>query len=214
MSVVTHDLRSHASAIQAGADLLLGGVLGELNPRQTHTLQLVRRNALRQTRLITDLLDLTVIEAGELPLRMGRGTMSGLVGAAIEEIEPLIAEKHLTIRAEIDPDTALPCDPDRIAQALGNLLSNAMRFARTEIAVEVRKRGDRVEVVIEDDGPGIPPDQAERIFEWYVRGSGSGGGTGLGLPIVRGIARAHRGDVTAENRLGGGARFTLVLPLR
>jgi signal transduction histidine kinase len=206
LSVVSHDLKSPAAAILAGIDLLLGGRLGDLNDRQRRVLELARRNALRQTRLVNDLLDVAVIEAGAMSLQRQAVSLRAIVDTTLEELGPLVAERGLSVRKD-DADAIIDADPDRIAQALGNLIANAVKFATREIGVIV----DGCSVIVEDDGPGIPPELVSSIFDRFVRGEGPRAGSGLGLSIVRGIAEVHGGNVRAENRAEGGARFVLSL---
>jgi signal transduction histidine kinase len=208
LSVVSHDLKSPAAAILAGIDLLQGGRLGELNERQRKVLDLARRNALRQTRLVDDLLDAAVIEAGQMTLQRRAFSLGDVVQATVDELGPLAAERGLTIEMDVASAT-IDADPDRVAQAVGNLVANAIKFASGAIRVRVTAGGQGASVVVEDDGPGIPPDRVAAIFDRFVRGEGPQAGSGLGLSIVRGIADAHGGAVNAENRPEGGARFVL-----
>lgn len=212
LSVVSHDLKSPAAAILAGIDLLLGDRLGELNPKQRRALDLARRNALRQTRLVDDLLDVAVIEAGALSLQRADVSAGDLLEATLEELGPLLAERGLVAHRSIEADVVVRADPDRIGQALANLVSNAIKFASRQIAVRVAADAEFVRWVVEDDGPGIPDALVASLFDRFVREEGPRGGSGLGLSIVRGIAEAHDGSVRAENLPGGGARFVLSVP--
>jgi signal transduction histidine kinase len=212
LSVVSHDLKSPVAAILAGIDLLLAGRIGELNARQRHALEVARRNALRQTRLVNDLLDVAVIEAGAMVLHPATVTLGALVDATLEELGPLVAERNLTLSRDFEPTPVIRGDADRIAQAVANLVTNAAKFARREIAVRVRASSEGVSIVVEDDGPGIAPDLVGHLFDRFVRGEGPRAGSGLGLSIVRGVAEAHHGAIHAENRIEGGARFIVTFP--
>jgi signal transduction histidine kinase len=207
LSVVSHDLKSPAASILAGIDLLLGGRIGELDPRQRRALDLMRRNALRQTRLVDDLLAVAVIEAGAMALHPAEVDLGVLVAQIAEELGPLAIERGVALRTEVSGATVLRADPDRLAQAVANLVANAVKFAGTEVVV----RASAGTVVVEDDGPGLPPALVDHLFERFVRGEGERAGSGLGLSIVRGIAELHGGTVRAENRPEGGARFVLAL---
>lgn len=212
LSVVTHDLKSPAASILSGIDLLLGGRLGPLTADQQRVLELARRSAQRQTRLIRDLLDVAVIEAGAMTLHRALHPARALVSSVLEELAPLVAGAALTVRNDVPEDLCLLVDADRLTQALSNLVSNATRFARSEIRVGIAPCEEGVALLVEDDGPGIDPELERQLFQRFVRTEGPKGGAGLGLWIVQGIAEAHGGSVSAERRGEGGARFVLALP--
>ena len=212
LSVVSHDLKSPAAAILSGIDLLLGSRLGALNDRQRKVVELSRRSALRQTRLVDDLLDVATIEAGALKLTRRDASLAEIVDGTIEELAPWVTERGLVVRRDLEADAVVDVDADRIGQTVANLVSNAVKFASAEICVRLVRRDSCVDVVVEDDGPGIPPELLGQMFERFVSGDGTHG-SGLGLSIVRGIAEAHGGGVRGENRAEGGARFVLTLPL-
>jgi signal transduction histidine kinase len=156
-----------------------------------------------------------VLERRQVDLR-------GLVRSQIEEIQTLTHDTEVRLRSELPeaPVEAL-VDPDRLAQALTNLLSNALRFARSSVRVQLGVDSAAARIEVEDDGPGIPDQELPRIFERFARiqAHGAKSGTGLGLSIARSLVEAHGGRVQAENRFepGGiaplGARFVLCLPL-
>jgi signal transduction histidine kinase len=212
LSVVSHDLKSPAAAILSGIDLLLGSRLGDLNERQRKALELSRRSALRQTRLVNDLLDVATIEAGALVLARVDASLAGVVDDTVAELGPWVAERGLRVVRDLHDDAIVHVDADRIGQAVANLLSNAVKFSCTEIHVRLIRHPSTVDVVVEDDGPGIPAALLASMFGRFVSGDGKRG-SGLGLSIVRGIADAHGGTIRGENRAEGGARFVLTLPL-
>lgn len=211
LSVVSHDLRSPNAAIQAGVDLLLTERTGPLTPKQRHALDLVRRNAVRQARLVSDLLDVATIEAGALVLRKQDVALDALTDATLEELAPLALERGLALERELAP-IAVHGDEGRLAQALANLIANAVKFATSKVVVRLAMEDDAARVTVEDDGPGIPDALVDTLFDRFVRGEGPRAGSGLGLSIVRGIVDGHGGLVRAENRREGGARFVMTLP--
>lgn len=211
LSVVTHDLKSPAASILAGIDLLLGERLGPLTADQRHVLELAARTAHRQARLIRDLLDVAVIEAGAMIVHPADHPLRPLVEGVIDELGAVIGARGLTVVNAVDAAERVHGDADRIAQALANLLSNAVKFASHQIRVTAVRTGAGLELAVEDDGPGIAPEVSEHLFDRFVRTDAAGGGAGLGLWIVRGIADAHGGSVRAE-RGAPGARLVLVLP--
>ncbi len=212
LSVVSHDLRSPNAAIQAGVDLLLTERLGPLTQKQRHALDLVRRNGVRQTRLVSDLLDVATIEAGALVLRNDVVALDALTEATLEELAPLVLERGLVLEQHLAP-ISVRGDDGRLAQALANLIANAVKFATSKVNIRLTHDEKVARICVEDDGPGIPDALVDTLFERFVRGEGPRAGSGLGLSIVRGIVDGHDGDVWAENRAEGGARFVMTLPL-
>lgn len=214
LSAVSHDLRTPLAAI-TGAGTTLRDEQGDLTaPQRRELLDTLCEEAERLERLVANLLDMTRLEAGALEVKREWVPVEELIGSALGRIEGRIDGRPVT--TEIPSDLPLaPVDPVLLEHALVNLLENALKYtpAGTPIEIAVRRAGTRIEVELADRGPGLP-DPAEQLFEKFVRRAPAGtGGVGLGLPIARGIARAHGGDVTAENRPGGGARFVLDLPL-
>ncbi|MBI1351290.1 MAG: HAMP domain-containing protein [Actinomycetales bacterium] len=165
----------------------------------------------RMTLLVRDLLILARSDEGPTTLR---GTDVDIDDLVLAEVARLRAQTALTV--DIDVEAArVHGDPDGLARALRNLVDNAARFAAQTVRVSVHARGSGVEVTVEDDGPGIPPDQREQVFDRFVRlddhRSRSDGGSGLGLAIVREITRAHGGSVEIGESDLGGAQVVLTL---
>lgn len=212
LSIVSHDLVNPTASILSGLHLLLSGAVGQVTPEQRRILELSHRTATRQARLIRDLLDVAVIEAGEMTFHDVDLQIDPLVASVVDELGTLIAERGLRVRREVPPDLRVRADPDRLIQALENLLSNALKFATAEIVLHVVADASTVTLAVEDDGPGIAPELVDHVFDRFVRTDGPRGGAGLGLSIARGIIGGHGGSIRAENRTQGGARFVVVLP--
>ncbi len=123
---------------------------------------------------------------------------------------------RIGVRAEADPGAVVAGSRQQLARVIGNLLDNAQRHAEARITATVRMTADGVLLCVDDDGPGVPEAERDRVFERFVRlddaRSRDDGGAGLGLAIARDVARRHGGDLTAGQAPGGGARFTLRLP--
>lgn len=180
--------------------------------------------------LVNDLLDLSKLEAGKMTAELNEGDLVATTRAIIREMMPLAGERQVSIRLESVKEARLQMDSARITQILRNLLANALRYSPSggEIVVSIapsdlnigRRRSDRIllsafSLVVADQGPGIPEDELETIFEKFVQSSKTktgAGGTGLGLAICREIAWLHKGEISASNREEGGALFTLMLP--
>jgi signal transduction histidine kinase len=176
---------------------------------------------LRQVRrlgtLVEALLDVSRLSTGELTLSPERLDLGALVGEVLARFKAESQAMGCALRVEVSPGVVGQWDRMRVEQVVSGLLANALKFgARHPVEVRVMAEGAVARVVVEDRGIGIPEDQLERIFERFGRAvsSRSYGGLGLGLYLARRAADAHGGRVWAERREGGGARFTLELPLR
>jgi two-component system OmpR family sensor kinase len=215
VSDVSHELRTPLTAIRGAAETLLDeGVPAE---DRTRFLTTIVAESDRLARLASDLLTLQRIEGatGELPLlRVDLRQVSAL---AVEAIEPLAAERGVTVALDGDAPPVLG-DRDRLQQVIANLVDNATRMAPAGGSVTVRlSTADGAGVVeVADDGPGIPEPDLQRLFDRFYRAESSRaratGGAGLGLAIVKAIVASHRGTITAANRPEGGALFTVTLP--
>jgi two-component system, OmpR family, sensor histidine kinase BaeS len=199
-----HELRTPIAALQATIENAVDGIT-ELDDRG---LAAMHAQVARLGRLVNDLLDLSRLEAGVAPLRIGDAKVAELVDAALDAvaIDPPPAVL-LT-----DSDLVARVDADRIVQVLVNLLDNAARHGGDRIELAVTASAGMLRITVDDDGPGIAPGHERLIFERFAQIDGGGGGSGLGLTIVRWIAELHGGSVCAESRVAG-ARFVVELPL-
>ncbi|WP_240917817.1 cell wall metabolism sensor histidine kinase WalK [Phycicoccus sp. HDW14] len=204
-----HELRTPLTGVQAAAEALL---VGEHDRAQRERLTVgVVREARRASRLAEDLLLMAGIDRG-LELRTCP-TDLGRLAATVAEDAARLPGARMEVRP-VGASAPLDADPDRVTQVLRNLVDNARRAAGPEGVVRVEV-GPGARVVVRDDGPGIPPEDRERIFERMVRlddaRSRDLGGSGLGLPIARGLARAHGGELRLLDDHPGAA-FELTLP--
>ena len=214
LAVVAHDLRNpvHTILMSVGAAIEL-----PLSP-EDHALQLalIRRAARRMDALIRDLLDATHIETGRLAIAPAPTSLGPMIEDVLATAAPLAADRG--VRLEADVPAELPdvqADRDRIVQALGNLVGNALKFTTGPGRVVVRSRpvGAFVEAAVEDTGCGIAAEHLPHVFDRYWQADrGAHRGVGLGLAIVRGIVEAHGGHVAVESRLGEGTTFRFTLP--
>jgi two-component system, OmpR family, phosphate regulon sensor histidine kinase PhoR len=214
---VSHELRTPLSLIKGYVETLLDGARD--NPETaTRFLQTIDRNTERLTLLIEDLLTISELESGRVQLKLQSVTLAPLVSEVLADFKGRAAAKSITLVNQA-LDLAVRADPDRLEQVLGNLVDNAIKYGRTSGTVTVGGRaldGGQVEVSIQDDGPGIPPEALERVFERFYRvdkaRSREQGGTGLGLAIVKHIIQNHGGRVWATSELGRGATFYFTIP--
>lgn len=216
LSSVSHDLRTPLASIVGAATTQLD--LGEAldAPTRNDLNQTVLDEALRMSRLVGDLLDMTKLEAGTMIAAREWLPVEEVLGAALRRMDKRLAGRPVTLA--LDP--GLPfvfADGVLLEQLFVNLLDNAVKYtpAKTPIAFSACKQDGFAELVFEDHGPGLKPDEIGRLFERFYRGSQNEGqsGSGLGLAICRGIAKAHEGSIHAENAEGGGARFVIRLPM-
>jgi PAS domain S-box-containing protein len=215
VSVVSHDLRNPLGVVVGAADLLLDLPLGEEERRQQA--DVIRRSAERMRSLIENLLDVARIEAGALVVRPAAHPAAVALEETREFFAPQAAERGVRLEVALERGVGdLLADPDRVQQALGNLVVNALRFSRPggRITLGAASAGPgKVALRVEDEGPGIQPDDLPHVFDRFWQASRHDRtGSGLGLAIVRGIARAHGGWAEVASEPGRGARFTLVLP--
>jgi PAS domain S-box-containing protein len=220
VSIVSHDLRNPLGVALAAADLLLELPLDEGQRRRQA--EIIRRSGKRMQRLIEDLLDVSRIEAGVLVVRPSREELLPILNEVVELFGDQAASRSLRLGVEPTAEKAeARVDRDRIIQALANLLDNAVRLTpeggSVTVSTRVEDRGPTddgwVLISVADTGPGIEPDEVERLFDRFEQGEGRDtGAAGLGLTIVQGVAVAHGGEVLVDSTPGEGTVFTLRLP--
>ena len=213
---VSHELRTPLSLIKGYAETLLDGAKD--NPETaTRFLQTIDRNAERLRLLIEDLLTISELETGRVRLNIQTVALAQAVAEVLEDFKSRAAAKGMTLVNQA-PDLPVRADPGRLEQILGNIVDNAIKYGRAGGTVSVGGRASdagQVEIFIQDDGPGIPPEALERVFERFYRvdkaRSREQGGTGLGLAIVKHLVQSHGGRVWAASRPGCGTTFYFTL---
>lgn len=218
LATVSHELRTPLTPILSWVALLK---TDRLDPTQrARALEGIDRNARAQAQLVADLLDVSRIISGKLHLDVRTVEVEPLVDAAIDALRPAAQAKQITVEFLPRPCPWLvTADPDRLQQVLWNLISNAVKFtpAGGRVAITCRPRDEWLEIVVEDTGPGIPPDFLAHVFDRFRQVDSSTtrkhGGLGLGLSIVKHIVELHGGTVRAENGDVRGARITIDVPL-
>ncbi len=217
LAIVSHDLRGPLSAISLAAEALADATLAD-EARERYG-NAIRRSITRADRLIRDLLDTNAIEAGQLRLEPRKVGLASLLAQCARDHELLATQQACAIRVVVEPDAGDAfVDHERMLQALGNLVGNALRHARGCAEIRLCARAiddDRIELAVEDDGPGIDTTSLPHVFDRFWRGSRSRrAGSGLGLAIVKGIVEAHGGRVVVDSTPTDrpGARFVMRLP--
>jgi two-component system phosphate regulon sensor histidine kinase PhoR len=214
---VSHELRTPLSLIKGYAETLLDGAKD--NPEvATKFLQTIDRNARRLDLLIQDLLIISSLESGRVSLAFGSVELSNLVERMRADFQSRAEARHVKL-VSMMPKLHARADEARLEQVLGNLLENAVKYGRENGTVTIGGRATpegMLELFVQDDGPGIPAEALERVFERFYRvdkaRSREQGGTGLGLSIVKHIVQGHGGRVWVESTPGQGAKFFFTLP--
>ncbi len=218
LAILSHELRTPLTSIKGALGILLeeGGVAREV---QQEFLGIAQQNTERLLRLVGNLLDMAKIERGVVTLEKRSVDLSPLLSSCIASLRTAAREKGVEVHLRPLPALpAVPADEDGLRSVVMNLLDNAIRFSLPggRIWVEAERRGGDVFFAVQDEGPGIPPEEQERIFERFYQGGGAGRhlgpGAGLGLHICQMIVSAHGGRIWVESP-DRGARFCVTLPL-
>jgi signal transduction histidine kinase len=215
----SHELRTPLNAILGYTSLLLRGVYGVLTSRQKSSLERVDSNTRHLLALINDLLDLSLSDAGKMPLRLSRFDLGELTRETLGELEPIIAKAQLPVYANWNVALSpIVSDRRKVKQIILNLMTNALKFGGAgAVRVELSQAQGQAKVSVADDGIGIAPADHEKIFEDFRQLDSTlrraHGGAGLGLAICKRFAGMLGGGITVESELGKGATFTLLLPL-
>jgi two-component system, OmpR family, sensor kinase len=214
----SHELRTPLAVL--GAELELAGRPGRSREDLAHAVASAEDEVARLTRLTNDLLVLARSDEGRVPVRLAPTDLGAVLESCAERAAARAAEAGVGYVIDVPESLIVQADADRLAQAVGNLIDNALRFAPagTQITVSARVGQGGAVIEVADEGPGFPPDFLPYAFERFRRPdlgrARSDGGSGLGLAIVAVIARAHGGTASARNRESGGAIVTLDLPAR
>lgn len=214
---IAHELRTPLGVLLGNAEALRDGVL----PATPERLDAIYSQAHRLSRLVEDLRTLSLGEAGELPMLPQKVELGRLVTDAVHRFEPqaLASKIHLQIPDPIPP-IELTADPDRIGQVLDILLSNALRHASTpgRVEISVQTEEETALIYVHDDGPGIPPEDLEHLFQRFHRSRDAQAedtqGSGLGLVIAKSLVNAHGGSISVRSTSGSGTTFTVELPTK
>ena len=214
----SHELRSPLTSVQGFAELLMLE-RDKLSAKQAETVEVILDNTRHLVRLLNDLLDLARSDAGRLVIKPVPTEVAPLVDDAVRTMRSQTEARQQSLSQEIAPGMPpIEVDRDRIRQVLVNLLTNAHEYSPEGASIEVTAglRGAEVEISVSDDGPGMPEDQLDHIFDRFTRGDAGltqhVGGTGLGLAISKSLIELHGGTIEAEAALGRGSTFRIRLP--
>jgi two-component system phosphate regulon sensor histidine kinase PhoR len=217
LSNISHELRTPLTSILAFVETLEDGGIDD-KENNIRFLGVIRRNAERMHSLIADILELSLIESGNVALNVREIALHTAVQDVLNSLSAKAAEREIDLRNQVAPDISVFADTVRLEQMLTNLIDNAIKFNRRggSVIVEQTERDGRDIISVTDTGEGILPEHAQRIFERFYRAdrarSREIGGTGLGLAIVKHLARLHGGEVTVNSTLAEGTMFRIELP--
>ncbi len=217
---MSHEFRTPLNAILGYTHMLLQGVAGDLLPAVKRQLQRIDSNGRHLMTIINEILDITRIEAGKMPMQLSEFNLNELVPEVMTELDPVIARSRLTVTPKLCPDLPMVySDRQKVKQIIVNLLSNALKFTHEggiQITVGYTAAERTASVAVSDTGIGISPENHEKIFEDFRQVDDSPsrqyGGTGLGLAICRRLATALGGRIVLESTMGKGSTFTLTIP--
>ncbi len=222
VATVSHELRTPIVGIGAVIANILAGVTGEVSDKVKEYLLMADKDIHRLDRLITELLDFSRIESGNLQLKKSQVDVCALVKNAAQTLKIQIEAKEISLRTHFDKEPhPLYVDGDKIAQVLTNFIHNAVKFTprggRIEVVIEVAGNKKETQISVSDTGAGIRPEDIKHVFQRFTqfnRKEGKGShGSGLGLAICKGIVDAHQGRVYAESAVNKGSKFIFTLPL-
>src|SRR5688500_2017790 len=220
---MSHEFRTPLNAILGYTHMTLQGVAGEMSTGQKRNLTRIDSNARHLLGLINDILDITRIEAGRMPLNISTFELKDLIQEVLLEMEPIVARRsQLEVTVKVAPKMpALKTDRQKVKQIVLNLLSNALKFTEqggVHIRASYEPRSKMAVVIVRDTGIGIAPEDQAQVFEDFRQLDSSPsrghGGTGLGLSICRRLAQMLDGGITLESQTGKGSTFTLRMPIK
>ncbi|MCC7207518.1 MAG: PAS domain-containing protein [Anaerolineae bacterium] len=238
VSLVSHELRTPLTSVMGFAELMLDGDAGDISPTVRSYLEIIRFNAERLTSLISDILDLTRIDAGRIELRPAWNDLCTIVTSVLQSLEPVIGSHRQPVHVDVPPDLpALWCDSERMAQIMSNLVTNASKYSPEGAPIHVRasllRRSDGASlpasapegvadrlpsflICVQDSGMGIAPEDHSRVFTRFFRSENAARhqvqGSGLGLNIVRSFVELHGGVTWLESQLGQGTSVYFTVP--
>jgi signal transduction histidine kinase len=218
-SMIYHDLRSPLANIVSSLDVIAALSAGAGNETMQSVLTIARRSTDRIQRLVSSLLDINRLESGQAIVSQGAASPVKLTEDAIDAVRPMVDSRHQKLSNKVpEKICAVWVDVDMIRRVLINLLENASKFTPPEGKIEVgaKREGEWVQMWVQDNGPGIPAGDQERIFNKFTRlkGETAVNGLGVGLAFCRLAVEGHGGKIKVESRAGQGSKFILTLPVQ
>jgi signal transduction histidine kinase len=217
LAAVSHELRSPLNAILGFADILATEVDGPLTDDAREEVEQIRGSGKHLLDLITDILELSALESGQLRLSLGSVDLGAIAWDVVREAAGVVGARPVAVRIEGEAGVHAYADPKRVRQILTNLVGNAIKFTqRGEVVVNVAREGRFATVSVRDTGPGISAQERAMIFLEYKQAKEERAkrrGTGLGLAITRRLVQMHGGTIEVDTQIGHGSTFTVFLPV-
>lgn len=239
ISIVSHELRTPLTAIKNSLDIILSGKTGTLTEAMDKFINMAKRNVVRLSGIINDLLDLSKIEAGKMDFKFETTQIEPVIEFVRTNLDQLAKEKGLELKTKTDENlTEIYADSHRLEQVLTNLVSNAIKFTNENGKIEItskrvnsdnleynevfeselnKLKGDYLMISVKDNGIGIAKEDLAHVFDKFAQIENSlsrkVGGSGLGLPIARQLLEAHNGAIWCESEAGKGSQFNFVIPV-
>jgi two-component system, NtrC family, sensor histidine kinase GlrK len=216
---MSHELKTPLANIREGTELLMDGAVGELQSGQREVTAILRENGMKLQRLIENLLSFSAWQAKSVGLEISEFKLRPLVKSVLENQQLTLVAQRVRLDVHVE-DLTPTADRGKVRLILDNLLSNAIKFTPRGGTISIHARGEREQLVLDvmDSGPGIPPEERNRIFEAFYQGKTPQGGhvkgTGIGLSVVTEFVNAHGGSIEIFEAKAGGAHFRVRLPLR
>ncbi len=221
LTVMSHELRTPLNSIIGFSDLLAQKTVGELNSKQEHFANNILASGKHLLGLISDILDLSKVEAGKMELVIEKVPVPDLINETIILLREKAADHSVVLKKELDPALdVIEADQQRLKQIFFNLISNSIKFSKPEggcVTITTKKEGDMGKFIVSDTGIGIKDEDLGRLFKTFEQlDSGTSrkyGGSGLGLAITKNLVELHGGRIIAESKYGAGTTFTFFLPV-
>jgi two-component system sensor histidine kinase GlrK len=216
---MSHELKTPLANIREGTELLMDGAVGELQSAQREVTGILRENGMKLQRLIENLLSFSAWQAKSVGLEVSEFKLRPLVKSVLENQQLTLVGQRVRLDVQVE-DLTPTADRGKVRLILDNLLSNAIKFTPRGGTISIHARAEREQLILDvmDSGPGIPPDERNRIFEAFYQGKTPQGGhvkgTGIGLSVVTEFVNAHGGSIEILEAKSGGAHFRVRLPLR
>lgn len=220
LGMCAHDMRNPLTSIMGFCELIMSGETGDLNDDMKKFLEIIYTSSLKMLDMINNLLDITVIESGRLELHLHRGSIKALLEEQVEISRFLAERKSISIKSKLDNTSEINFDKYRISQVLDNIIGNAIKYSPqgSIIYVTLQENNGFIRIAVRDEGPGIPKEDQEKMFQEYrrLKAQATGGekSAGLGLAIAKKIMDYHNGTITVDSQPGKGATFVISLPVK
>lgn len=216
IATISHELKTPLASSDFCIKLLENAKTGELNREQKELVEQVKQDNQRILKILSELLNMTQVEAGKIQLDTQKVPIATIIGNAIETVASTARQKNITVKTILQTSTReIEADPDKTTWVLNNFLTNAIKYSpeSTEVVVEITRSNGNITFSVKDDGPGISPEYHRRLFERYFQVPGSKfKGSGLGLAISKDFIEAQGGKIWVESAIGQGSKFCFSLP--